>query len=278
MIRFSVLMSVYKRENPKYMHSSLWSVFNQTLMPNEVILVEDGPLTQELYKVIDEFKQKYSILKVISLPQNKGLGKALNEGMKHCSFDYVARMDTDDECYPIRFEKQISFLEKHQDIDVVGCLTTEFNEDANGKRRILSIKHFPESVEENEKYSRKRCPVEHPAVVFKKQSVLNVGGYQHCFLFEDYHLWARMFVNGAKFYNIQEPLLYFRMTEDSFNRRGGWKYAVSELKALNMFRKIKFLSLRQFCTAVIIRFPVRVMPNVIRKFIYNNFLRSKGNN
>lgn len=273
MIKFSVLMSVYKKENPSYMRESLNSVFNQTLQPTEVVLVEDGPLTQELYSLIDEFKIKHSNLKIVSLKRNVGLGKALNEGLKDCSYDYIARMDSDDQCYLTRFEKQISFLEKHPNIDVVGCLTTEFTDDGHGGKNILSTKYFPQTVEENEKYSRKRCPVEHPAVIFKKQSVLNAGGYQHCLLFEDYHLWARMFVNGAKFYNLQEPLLYFRMTEDSFNRRGGWKYAINELKALRMFRKIGFLSEKQFLFAVLTRFPVRIMPHNVRKFIYNRFLR-----
>jgi glycosyltransferase involved in cell wall biosynthesis len=273
MTDFSVLMSVYKKENPSYMRDCLNSVFNQTLQPTEVVLVEDGPLTQELYDLVSNFEKHHSRLKVVPLEKNGGLGKALNEGLKHCSYDYVARMDTDDQCYPTRFEKQIKFLEEHPDIDVVGSLTTEFTDDENGVKKILSTKYFPETVEENERYSRKRCPVEHPAVIFKKQAVLKAGGYQHCLLFEDYHLWARMFVKGAKFYNIQEPLLYFRMTEDSFNRRGGLKYAMNELKALGMFRKIGFLSNRQYLFTILTRFPVRVMPHYIRKFIYNKFLR-----
>lgn len=276
MIKFSVLMSVYYKENSEYMRDSLLSIFNQTLVPNEVVLVEDGPLTQDLYNLIDEFKLKYRYLKVVPLSENVGLGKALNEGLKHCSYDYIARMDTDDQCYPTRFEKQISFLQSHPEIDVLGCLTTEFTDDGKGGKKILSKKYFPETIEENDAYCRKRCPVEHPAVVFKKQSVLTVGGYQHCLLFEDYHLWARMFVNGAKFYNIQEPLLFFRMTEESFNRRGGWKYALNELKSLNMFRRIGFLSFTQFLYAFITRFPVRVMPRSIRKCIYNNFLRKRN--
>lgn len=273
MTDFSVLMSVYKKENPSYMRDCLNSVFNQTLQPTEVVLVEDGPLTQELYDLVSNFEKHHSRLKVVPLEKNGGLGKALNEGLKHCSYDYVARMDTDDQCYPTRFEKQIKFLEEHPNIDVVGSLTTEFTDDGNGVKKILSTKYFPETVEETERYSWKRCPVEHPAVIFKKQAVLKAGGYQHCLLFEDYHLWARMLVNGAKFYNIQEPLLYFRMTEDSFNRRGGLKYAMNEFKALGMFRKIGFLSNRQYLFTILTRFPVRVMPHYIRKFIYNKFLR-----
>ena len=216
MVRFSVLMSVYRKENPVFLRKSLNSVFSQTLPANEIVLVEDGPLTDELYEVIDEFRESQSTLKIVSLEQNQGLGNALNEGMKHCSFEIIARMDTDDICYPDRFEKQISYMECHFDVDVVGCWTQEFYEDLEGHKVITSLKKFPNTVWHNIKYCTKRCPVEHPAVVLRKKAVLAVGGYQHCYLFEDYHLWARMFVNGSKFYNLQEPLLFFRISNESF--------------------------------------------------------------
>lgn len=273
MIKFSALLSVYARENPRFLYESLSSVFSQTLPPDEVVLVEDGPLTDELYSVIEGFKIKSPSLKIIALKQNSGLGRALNEGMKHCSNELVARMDSDDICFPQRFEKQITYMEEHPDIDVLGCWTEEFHEDNNGHKIITSLKKFPETVWSNAKYSTKRCPVEHPAVVLRKSAVLAVGGYQHCYLFEDYYLWARMFVNGSKFYNIQEPLLYFRMSDASFKRRGGIKYALNELHALKEFKRIGFLSRWEFYYAVITRFPIRILPNTLRKIFYKMFLR-----
>ena len=245
-------MSVYRKENPVFLRKSLNSVFSQTLPANEIVLVEDGPLTDELYEVIDEFRESQSTLKIVSLEQN------------HCSFEIIARMDTDDICYPDRFEKQISYMECHFDVDVVGCWTQEFYEDLEGHKVITSLKKFPNTVWHNIKYCTKRCPVEHPAVVLRKKAVLAVGGYQHCYLFEDYHLWARMFVNGSKFYNLQEPLLFFRISNESFKRRGGYRYAMS---------RIGFLSKKDFLFAVITRFPVRLLPNGIRKVFYNLFLR-----
>lgn len=269
-------MSVYVKENPLALKQSLESIYKQTLLPDEIILVEDGPLTPSLDAVIDDFKTRKMNLKVLKLAQNQGLGRALNEGLKHCSFDYVARMDSDDICFPERFEKQIAYLSANPDIDAIGCWTQEFYIDEKGEMQTMSLKRFPHNVWDNFKYCTKRCPIEHPAVVFKKSSVMKVGGYQHCYLFEDYHLWARMFVNGAKFYNIQEPLLYFRMTNDSFKRRGGWKYAKNEYNALKEFKRIGFLSKSEFLFAVITRFPIRVLPNFIRKFVYTTFLRKKN--
>lgn len=166
---FSVLISVYRKEKPEFLKESLQSVFSQTLPADEVILVEDGPLTNELDSVINEFEQKESTLKVVKLPQNMGLGSALNEGLKFCKNEYVARMDSDDICFPERFEKQISYLKSHPDIDVIGSWTKEFYLDNQGNKVITSLKRFPHSIWENFKYCTKRCPVEHPSVIFKKK-------------------------------------------------------------------------------------------------------------
>lgn len=138
---FSVLLSVYKKENPVYFSQSLDSIFSQTSFPDEVILVKDGPLTSELEQVIIQYQLKYSVLKVVSLPVNQGLGKALNEGLKYCSYDLIARMDTDDMAKPDRFEKQINIFEKYPDIDVCSSWIEEFEGNMN---TITAIKKLPE--------------------------------------------------------------------------------------------------------------------------------------
>jgi len=273
MVKFSVLMSVYNKEKPEFLRRSLDSIFNQTLLPSEVVLVKDGPLTSELDAVISGFEIKHPELKVIPLEKNMGLGKALNKGMTACTYDYIARMDSDDICFPERFQKQISYIAMHPEIDVLGCWTQEFKTNADGEMELLSLKKFPQNAWDNFTYCTKRCPVEHPAVILKKSAVLSVGGYQHCPLFEDYHLWARMFVNGAIFCNLQEPLLYFQTSDAAMKRRGGWKYAVNEFCALKEFQKIGFLNRFQLFFAVVTRFPVRILPNVLRKMFYKNFLR-----
>ena len=273
MIQFSVLMSVYIKEKPDFLRESLNSIFKQTLQPNEIVLVEDGPLTNKLYSIINDFQQKYPTLKTVILKENVGLGKALNEGMKYCSYDIIARMDSDDICLTNRFEKQISFLQNHPEIDMIGCWTQEFTEDNNGAKQYMAIKKFPVTNDEIYKFGKNRNPFEHPSVIFKKEAIIKAGGYIHCYLFEDYYLWARMMMNNCKFYNIPEPLLYFRMTENSFERRGGWKYAITEVKNMWMFKKIGFFSLSLYLKNVFTRFPVRIMPNKLRKFIYNTFLR-----
>lgn len=273
MIQFSVLISVYHKERPDCLRLSLNSVFSQTRTADEVILVEDGPLGGELEAIVSNFENKETSLKVIRLPKNCGLGVALNEGMSNCKYEYVMRMDSDDICFNNRFEKLMEVVECHPDLDVIGSWTQEFKADEGEEIQLTCIKKFPHTVEDNEAYCRKRCPVEHSAVVLKKASVIKAGGYQPFYLYEDYYLWARMFVTGCKFYNIQEPLLYFRTSDEAMKRRGGWKYAVSELRALRTFHKIGFLNQKQFAFTIVTRLPVRLLPNKLRKMFYIFFLR-----
>ena len=273
MAKFSVLLSVYYKEHPDCLKTSLDSVFSQTRKADEVILVEDGPLGDDLESVVRSYEAKESSLKVIRLEKNRGLGGALNEGMANCRYEYVMRMDSDDICFPNRFEKIMALAEEHPELDVIGSWTQEFKAGPGEEMQLTCIKKFPHTVEDNEAYCRKRCPVEHPAVVLKKESVLKAGAYQPFYLYEDYYLWARMFVNGSKFYNIQEPLLYFRTSDEAMKRRGGWKYALSELSALRKFKKMGFLNQKQFAFTVVTRFPVRLLPNRLRKMFYSLFLR-----
>ena len=271
-IEFSVLLSLYKKEKPPYLEKSLDSIFSQTLLPKEVVLVEDGPLTDDLYEVIQKYKKQYPII-IVKSEKNQGLGKALNLGIEACSCEYVARMDTDDICFPNRFERQMAYLLSHPEVDMVGSWTQEFTESEDGELHYMALKKFPESNADIYSFARKRNPFEHPSVIFKKQAVIDAGSYQHCYLFEDYFMWARMMLNKCVFYNIPEPLLYFRMTTDSFERRGGFKYAIKEVANLWIFKQIGFFSLFEFVENVIRRFPVRIMPNKLRKYFYNKILR-----
>ena len=268
---FSVLMSLYAKERPDYLRQSLDSVFNQTLPPTEVVLVEDGPLTKELYQVLDEFKDSHPELKIISLTVNGGLGNALNEGLKHCAYDLVARMDTDDICFPDRFEKQIKYMSDNPNIDISSAWIEEFEGEL---KNVKSIRKVPETYQEISTYIKSRSPLNHPVVIFKKSVVESSGGYQHFPLFEDYYLWARMFKNCAKFANIQKPLLHFRTSSDMFKRRGGLKYAKDSFKFQWTLHKLGIISSFSAIKAGLIRGLVYTIPNRLRRIIYSKLLRS----
>lgn len=269
-MKFSVLISLYYKENPDFLRQSLDSVFTQTLPPDEVVLVEDGPLTAELDAVVNEYVRRYQSLHIVKLPKNMGLGNALNEGLKHCSNELVARMDTDDICYANRFEKQVAYMKTHPEIAVCGAWIDEFQGDRNN---VTSTRKLPETSEEIFEFGKKRNPINHPVVMFRKSAVEAVGSYQPFYLFEDYFLWVRMLQNGAKFHNLQEPLLYFRFSPDMFNRRGGWKYACVEARFYLTLYRLGYIGLAKTCMNLCIRFTTRIVPNKLRGWIYKKILR-----
>ncbi len=271
-MKFSVLMSIYHKEKSEYFNRAMQSIWDeQIIKPDEIVLVQDGPLTDELYKSIEKWKNKIvNVFKTILLEKNVGLGDALNIGIRHCTYELIARMDTDDISLPNRFEKQLNFFE-NSNIDICSSWLSEFEDD---ETKIKSYKKLPEDHDDIVKYAKVRCPINHPVVMYKKTAVEKAGGYQKMMLMEDYYLWGRMIVSGAKFYNIQDTLLNMRAGDSMLQRRAGTVYAKSELKLQNEFKKIGFLSTGEYIKNLFIRVPIRLMPIGILKFVYG-FLRRK---
>lgn len=267
---FSVLMSLYIKERPEFLCQSLDSIFSQSLCADEIILVEDGPLTDELYDALNKYNSNHPELKVVSLPVNGGLGNALNEGLKHCSNELVARMDTDDIAKPDRFEKQVKFMENNPDIGICSGWIEEFEGTIDN---VKSIRKVPATHEEIGVYLKSRSPLNHPAVMFRKSCVEKAGGYKHFPLFEDWYLWARMFKSGAKFANFQESLLYFRTSADMIKRRGGITYARNSYKFQRELHRLGLISMSNAVKNGIIRGIVYLMPNRIRALVYKKLLR-----
>ena len=269
---FSVLMSVYEKENPQYLDMSLDSVFSQTLFPSEVVICEDGKLTNELEVVIEKYKKRYpSITRVIEYPVNRGLGATLHDGVIECKNEIVFRMDADDISEKDRFERQMNiFINK--DVDVVGTNICEYDELMSDKRGIRAV---PEKHEDIVNYARLRNPINHMSVAFKKSSVVSAGNYKDMQYFEDYYLWIRMIINGSNFYNLQENLVRVRGGENMIKRRGGRKY----LKAVRRFEheilKLKFIGRVNYLKNIITRYTVSLVPDKARMLVYSKILRKK---
>lgn len=274
-MKFSVLMSVYIKENPKYMKQSLDSIINQTYKPSEIVIVKDGLLTKELNDLIDEYQKIYTnLFKIITLEENVGLGKSLNIGVLNCTYDIIARMDTDDICRNDRFEKQIKVLKNNKHIDIVGSNIVEFiGEEVSNIKGVRSV---PQNYNEIMKYAKKRNPFNHMTVMYRKIAVLDSGNYQESLFSEDYHLWVRMLIKGHKGININENLVFVRCNEDTYKRRGGMKYIKSEINLQRQFLKWGYINYFEFLFNIVSRIFVRILPNSIRSTIYNSLLRSKG--
>ena len=270
-MKFSVLMSVYAREEARFLDQALRSVLNQSAVPDQVVVVKDGPLTEELEAVLEGYIVEFpGIMKIVPLDVNMGLGEALNRGLEHTSHELVARMDSDDIARPDRFEKQLAVFASDPDIAVAGSWIDEFEGDTDN---IISTRMLPETPDRLKTYCGSRCPLNHPSVMFRAAAVKAVGGYRHFHLLEDYFLWGRLVAAGYKLYNIQESLLWFRSSPQMFRRRGGWKYARSEARLMKEFRRMGILSRGRMVRNIAIRFPVRIMPGPVRAMIYKRLLR-----
>lgn len=273
--KFSVLMSIYYKEEPKYLEESLKSILiDQTLLPTEIIMVKDGKLTKELENVLDKYKKMFpTILKFFPLEKNVGLGKALQLGLQKCKCDIVMRMDTDDVAVPERFKKQIEYMKKHPEVAVLGGYIEEFENEVNNSKRIKQMPILYKSVL---KYSKFRNPLNHMTVCFRKKDVLSVGNYQPLYFLEDHYLWARILVAGKIVENLPEVLVYARIGNGFNDRRGNKKYIEGWKVLQSYLYKNKFINRFEKIRNMLGMYTIVYVPPQVRMFLYDNILRKKN--
>lgn len=269
--KYSVLMSVYHKEKPEYLRQSIESIQAQTFPTDDFVLVCDGPLNSGLDSIISMKQQEMGdTLNVVRLEKNGGLGNALNEGIKHCKNELVARMDSDDIAYPDRCEKQIAVFNTHSEVSVCSGVVEEFNTTPE----IVDAKRVPpETNAEIIEFAKKRNPFNHPCVMYKKSAVEAVGSYQDFYLLEDYYLWLRMLMAGYKGYNIQKPLLHMRAGSDMYLRRAGWKYAKTQKRLFRFMKDRGFIGNGQYIGSCVVRSGSALAPNWLRKLMFEKVLR-----
>jgi glycosyltransferase involved in cell wall biosynthesis len=271
-MKFSVLMSVYYGDKRDYVKQAIDSIINQTVKPNEIVLIIDGNINNDVNKLINQYVIKHSkLFKIIPLRDNVGLGEALRIGILECKYDLIARMDADDIARHDRFEKQLQMFFNDPELDVVGSYIDEF---ISHPRNIVSRRKVPLTNSEIYKKSKWKCPLNHMTVVYKRDAVLKAGNYQTFLGFEDYYLWFRMIKHGAKFCNVPESLVFARVGKEMYHRRGGWKYLKNDIKLQKEFLKNNFINIFDFLLNVIIRSIFRLVPNYFRSKFYKWFLRT----
>lgn len=274
-IQFSVLISVYKKEKPEYLKTALESIVNQTLKPTKIVIIKDGLLTKELNECIEDFqKQNPKLFKILAFNKNRGLGLSLRDGVKACKYEYIARMDSDDISRLDRFEKQFDYIQKHPETALLGTWITEFSKD---EKKPDTLTKLPCTHQEIIKFAQKRNPFRHMTMVLKKEAVIKAGNYRDFLWFEDYDLWVRMLQKGYIAANIPEYLVNVRADKEMFARRGGWQYLKQDYKFQNFLLKIRFTTKLEFLLNVVIRTVIRLIPNTVRSYFYEIFLRKKLN-
>ena len=274
MEKYSVLMSVYFKENPEYFGAAIESMLDQSIPPSEFVLICDGKLTEELDKVIDDYTESFpALVRVIRFKENCGLGEALRVGTVSCSNEIVARMDSDDIAVPDRMKWQLEVLQNDPSISVVGGQIQEFFGEIGN---FAGIRNVPEQPENICKMAAKRNPMNHMTVTFRKKDVLSAGNYMSFDKFEDYFLWVRMISQGYIFANVKQICVLARVNEKMYERRGGWKYFQQTLKLERYMYSSGFCSKIQFVSNVVVRFlGTVVVPNRVRRVLYRNMLRKR---
>ena len=270
MTNYSVLLPVYKTDNPDYFRLSLESMVNQTVPSNDIVIIEDGPIPESLKNIIDEFATKVSSIHPLQLENNLGLGLALNEGLRVCKNELVARMDSDDISLPERCEKQIKMFEIDPSLDIVGCPVKEFigtSENIVGKRDV------PLDNESIHKYNRRRDPFNHPTVMYRKSKVLKYGPYGSYRKNQDTDLWIKMLSNGCKAANIPEYLLLFRFDENTYKKRKSWINTKLLIEIRKKAWKDGYCSFWDYLFVAFAQLSIYVMPECFQKFIYSRILR-----
>ena len=273
MENYSVLMSVYHAVRPSDLTESINSIFDQNVKTDDFVIVRDGPVSEDLDRILHQAKKNHPEVRLVILPENKGSGAARQAGLACVKHELVAIQDADDISVKDRCEKQLKFFEEHPDTDVLSGTVMEFS---NNVYEITSKRELPTDAEAVREFAKKRNPVNQPCVMFKKSVIEKAGGYQEFYLLEDYYLWVRVLLAGGIIRNLPDSLLYMRAGSEMYKRRGGKAYAESQKKLFAYMLDKGFITKDQYRKSVLIRTASSLAPNGLRKAMFKKFNRKEA--
>ncbi|EOV3437942.1 glycosyltransferase [Vibrio parahaemolyticus] len=266
--KVAVIMSVYKSDDLSSFIEAVDSILTQTY-PVDLFVLRDGVVSEDIQSYLDNINGSQNVF-VYSFSRNRGLPSALNHLIDVVigkSYDFIARMDSDDISHANRIEAQVDYLIKNKHIDVLGTYCREF-----GSSFAIDEKKLPATHEEIIEFSITRCPLVHPTVMFRSSIFSNGLRYPINTKFtEDMALWFMLMEQGARFANLPMVLLDYRMTEETAQRRKGLSKALSEMKL--RFKYMFLLKQKSFYNAFLILFRLvfHLLPASVLKFAYSHF-------
>lgn len=270
---YSVLISVYYKESPEFLRQAIDSMLAQTVAPDEVVLVCDGPMTPGLDQVILSFQEQCGDrLQVLRLQTNMGLGNALNRGIRMCRNEWIARMDSDDISLPDRMEKQLAYISSHPEVSVLGGQIVEFEKDPGCPVDMRSV---PLQMPQIRETLRFKNPLNHVTIFYRKSAVLAAGNYEDYPGFEDYQLWARMLAQGYQMANLKDCLCQVRIGSEMYRRRGGWSFFKNTYRMQRFLLGQKLITVVQFLRNLLIRFAAAALPNRLRGAMFRKVMRKE---
>lgn len=269
-MNYSVLLTVYRSDNPEYFRMSLESMLNQTAPSNDIVVVKDGPVPAEIENVIQKLKGENPEIHPLQLEKNLGLGLALNEGLKVCQNELIARMDSDDISLPTRCEKQLAMFESDPKLDIVGCPVKEF---VGTPDNIIGKRDVPLENGAIHKYNRRRDPFNHPTVMYRKSKVMKYGPYGNYRKNQDTDLWIKLLSNGCKAANCPEYLLLFRFDESTYRKRKSWVNTKLLIEIRKAAWKSGYCSLADYMFVACVQLGIYILPEGFQKLVYTKLLR-----
>ncbi|MBL4680237.1 MAG: glycosyltransferase [Pseudomonadales bacterium] len=263
----TLLMSVYHKVLPEALAQCLDSLGTQTRLPEQFVIVKDGPLNADLDNLIDKFCEKFpDQLSIVNIDSNQGLINALNKGLEYCTSDWVIRMDADDVAMSERIEKQLDYLDANKHIDVLGTAMLEFENDPSQPSRLKSVVSHHQGIKDQLPL---RNPINHPTTCIRKRKLLEAGGYPELPLLEDYFLWAKMIHNGAQFHNLSEALIYYRFDKNTLTRRRGLSNFSNECKLRWWMYQHGLSSVIKLILGVSLQFVLRFSPLFLQRYLWH---------
>lgn len=266
---FTLLMPVYRADDPAFVRVALESsVAGQQLPPAEVVIVQDGPVPDTLAAELDLLAEESPVpLRVVALPENRGLTEALNAGLAAASHGVIARIDADDFSVPERFARQLPLIAAGHDL--VGSGMFEFAEDPS---QPGTVRVPPVGAERIREHARTHNPFNHPTMVYRRRALAEIGDYTEFGQMEDYWLGIRLIDAGARVENLAEPLVGYRVGAGAFARRGGWAQARTEWRLQGELRRMGFITTGQYLRNVVIKGAYRLIPTGLRERLFRRFV------
>jgi len=266
---FCVLMALYHGDKPALFEAAVRSIFLNTVLPNQFIVVIDGPIPAQLESVVQALQKEYPLIEFIYLPKNLGLAQALNTGLSHIRYPWVVRADSDDVNLPQRFEALATALNQHPQWQLFSSAILELDEN----NQPMTLREVPCSEEEIRQFAKRRNPFNHMAVAYRLDAVLACGGYPNIFLKEDYALWCLFLARKIPVGNLKEVLVHASAGMNMFRRRGGWRYAKSEWQMQNLLVKSGLKGRVQALIDGLLRAVFFLIPSSLRGYLYVHLLR-----
>ena len=258
-------MCVYNGDDPDHFKLAIESIFNQSLLPDQLVLVVDGPVDPTISNIISTFQTQQPVFDVHKIPNNVGLIKALNHGLRQCEHQLVIRMDADDIAMPDRIRRQKEFMETHPEITVLGSQMTEFAEDINDP---LPSKVMPLTHEAISTTLPWRNPINHPTVCYRRDAILDIGGYPELEFLEDYHLWSMLINKGYRCHNLDVSLLFYRFSDSTLMRRSGTKNFINEIKLRRWLFNNHLCSAPVFVLTGAMQLILRFAPIFLKRYLW----------